>query len=99
MEELNPSVKKYLHFETKKLGKDLSEEEIWEQGDNEELIFSFLDTAVSDETLLKKEETSLRLLLESVLCLNLHIAEEARFQDLIRDNEAMLKGQLALENY
>ena len=99
MEKLNPSVRKYLHFETQKLGKELSEEEIWEQGDNEELIFSFLDTAVSDETLLKKEETSLRLLLESVLCLNLHIAEEARFQDLIRDNEAMLKGQLALENY
>ena len=49
MEELNPSVKKYLHFETQKLGKDLSEEEIWEQGDNEELIFSFLDTVVSDE--------------------------------------------------
>ena len=98
-EELNPSVRKYLHFETQKLGKELSEEEIWEQGDNEELIFSFLDTVVSDESLLQKEETSLRLLLESVIILNLHIAEEDRFQDLIRNNEAMLKGQLALENY
>lgn len=98
-EELNPSVRKYLHFEAKKLGKELSEEELWEQGDNEELIFSFLDTVVSDESLLQKEETSLRLLLESVIILNLHIAEEDRFQDLIRNNEAMLKGQLALENY
>ncbi len=98
-EELNPSVRKYLHFETQKLGKELSEEEIWEQGDNEELIFSFLDTVVFDESLLQKEETSLRLLLESVIILNLHIAEEDRFQDLIRNNEAMLKGQLALENY
>lgn len=98
-EELNPSVRKYLHFEAKKLGKELSEEELWEQGDNEELIFSFLDTIVSDEPHLQKEETSLRLLLESVIILNLHIAEEDRFQDLIRNNEAMLKGQLALENY
>ena len=98
-EELNPSVRKYLHFETQKLGKELSEEEIWEQGDNEELIFSFLDTIVSDEILLQQEETSLRLLLESIIILNLHIAEEDRFQDLIRNNEAMLKGQLALENY
>ena len=98
-EELNPSVRKYLHFEAKKLGKELSEEELWEQGDNEELIFSFLDTVVSDEPHLQKEETSLRLLLESVIILNLHIAEEDRFQDLIRNNEAMLKGQLALENY
>ena len=99
LEELNPSVRKYLHFEAKKLGKELSEEELWEQGDNEELIFSFLDTVVSDEPHLQKEETSLRLLLESVIILNLHIAEEDRFQDLIRNNEAMLKGQLALENY
>lgn len=99
MEEINPSVRKYLHFETQKLGKELSEEEIWEQGDNEELIFSFLDATVSNESILQKEETSLRLLLESIVCLNLHIAEEDRFQDLIRDNEAMLKGQLALENY
>ncbi len=98
-EELNPSVRKYLQFETQKLGKALSEEEIWEQGDNEELIFSFLDTIVSDEILLQQEETSLRLLLESIIILNLHIAEEDRFQDLIRNNEAMLKGQLALENY
>lgn len=98
-EELNPSVRKYLQFETQKLGKALSEEELWEQGDNEELIFSFLDTVVSDEPHLQKEETSLRLLLESVIILNLHIAEEDRFQDLIRNNEAMLKGQLALENY
>ena len=98
-EELNPSVRKYLQFETQKLGKELSEEEIWEQGDNEELIFSFLDTIVSDEILLQQEETSLRLLLESIIILNLHIAEEDRFQDLIRNNEAMLKGQLALENY
>lgn len=98
-EELNPSVRKYLHFEAKKLGKELSEEELWEQGDNEELIFSFLDTVVSDEPHLQKEETSLRLLLESVIILNLHIAKEDRFQDLIRNNEAMLKGQLALENY
>ena len=98
-EEINPSVRKYLQFETQKLEKELSEEEIWEQGDNEELIFSFLDTVVSNETMLQKEETSLRLLLESVVCLNLHIAEEARFQDLIMENEAMLKGQLALENY
>ena len=98
MVDINPAVQKYLLFEVKKLNNELSEEEVWEQGDNEEIIISFLDAIVANEEILEREEDSLRLLFESVLLLNLHITERTRFQDIIKENKAMLKGQLALED-
>lgn len=98
MVDVNPAVQKYLLFEVKKLNNKLSEKEIWEQGDNEEIIISFLDTIVANEEILEREEDSLRLLFESVLLLNLHITEQTRFQDIIKENKIMLKEQLALED-
>ena len=98
-EELNASVAKYVKFEFEHFGQALSEEETWEQGDNEELIYSYLDTVCASQSTLEREENSLRFLLEAILILNTHILEEERFKQLINDYETILKGQLSLQNF
>ena len=98
-EELNASVAKYVKFEFEHFGQILTEEETWEQGDNEELIYSYLDTVCASQSTLEREENSLRFLLEAILILNTHILEEERFKQLINDYETILKGQLSLQNF
>ena len=98
-EELNATIAKYVKFEFEHFGQALSEEETWEQGDNEELIYSYLDTVCASQSTLEREENSLRFLLEAILILNTHILEEERFKQLINDYETILKGQLSLQNF
>ena len=89
----------YTFQEFERFGKTLTEEETWEQGDNEELMYSYLDTVCASPSTLEREESSLRFLLEAILILNTHILEEERFKQLINDYETILKGQLSLQNF
>ncbi len=99
-EDLNPSVRKFLEFEFEYEHKDIfSETEIWEQGDNEELIFDYLTHLTEKPERIKTDEQSLRILLEGIVILHPHILVEERFQELIGDNMKELRSVLALENF
>lgn len=92
-ENIHPAVYHYLKFE---LSENSPDED--EQGDNEEVIISYLDSLVEEPAKIIREEASLRLLLECIVILDTHILEEERFGDIIRKNMRELEQVLAYED-
>ena len=97
MVDLNPSVQVYVDWELKNYNNtQLQIIELEEQGDNENLIFEFLDTVTVNTERIQREEKSIRLLFESILLLNTNILKDERFQGLIYENSDQLKNVLSL---
>ena len=97
MVDLNPSVQVYVDWELKNYNNtQLQIIELEEQGDNENLIFEFLDTVTVNTERIRQEEKSIRLLFESILLLNTNILKDERFQEIIEKNSNQLKNVLSL---
>ena len=99
MVDLNPSVQVYVSWELShqsSIQPELYEQGLYEQGDNEELILEYLYTVTTDIERIKREESSLRLLFESILILKTNILNDARFQEIISQNSELLKHALSM---
>lgn len=97
MVDLNPSVQVYVDWELNhKNNSQLTTENIYEQGDNEELILEYLYSVTMDTERIQMEESSLRLLFESILLLNTNILKDERFQEIVTKNSDQLKSVLSM---
>lgn len=97
MVDLNLSVYIYVDWELNhKNNSQLTTENIYEQGDNEELILEYLYSVTMDTERIQMEESSLRLLFESILLLNTNILKDERFQEIVTKNSDQLKSVLSM---
>lgn len=97
MVDLNPSVQVYVDWELNhKNNSQLTTENIYKQGDNEELILEYLYSVTMDTERIQMEESSLRLLFESILLLNTNILKDERFQEIVTKNSDQLKSVLSM---
>ncbi len=92
--DLNLSVQVYTSWELH--NKNNPQADVYEQGDNEELIIDYLYSVLSDKKKIKREQDSLRFLFESILLLNTNLIKDERFQDIIIGNAADLKSVIAM---
>ena len=97
MVDLTPSVQVYVDWELNhKNNSQLTTENIYEQGDNEELILEYLYSVTMDTERIQMEESSLRLLFESILLLNTNILKDERFQEIVTKNSDQLTSVLSM---
>ena len=98
---LNPTVHKYLLHELKLHEKtDITEQELWERDDNEELVYDYTNFIISNlKTINQEELNSLRYLFEGIILLNSHILEEEKYTELIQEHLKEFQNELSLKNY
>ena len=98
---LNPTVHKYLLHELKLHEKtDITEQELWERDDNEELVYDYTNFIISNlKTINQEELNSLRYLFEGKILLNCHILEEEKNTELIQEHLKEYQNELSLKNY